>query len=306
MEKKMECSVVRDLMPNYIEHLTEDKTNLTIEEHLSNCSDCKLIYDQMTNEVTKKVSCEEITEEKKAKKFLEDAKLGNAVGKFFKVSGIITIILYLILNIFIAYMIISNTKYLSFTDKRSIQAMIVVGVITILIPGIPTLFLFIKKSNNVVKVIKGVLQILLLIGIPYIYIIGAFASMAVPSSTTNSDNYMKVEESVEEKLNEEEFEMLPDVLPQNISDIEYSYHYAVIFSDNCLDLDISYTYLNLEDFENEKIKMQTYNPVNNQIKEDEFQMYYVIGNDIDEEQNFRFGYNEDEKRVTYRISYDWN
>jgi len=110
---------------------------------------------------------------------------------------------------------------------------------------------------------------------------------------------------VEEKLDEKEFSMLPDTLPNNIEDIDYSYHYAVIFSDNCLDLEISYTYQNQEDYENKKLRMQMYDSINKQAVEDGFQMVYVIGDDIDNEQNFRFGYDDDKNRVTYQISYDW-
>ena len=35
------CKIVQDLLPNYIEKLTSDETNIFIEKHLKECEDCK-------------------------------------------------------------------------------------------------------------------------------------------------------------------------------------------------------------------------------------------------------------------------
>ena len=47
MKDKKYCKVVQDLLPNYIENLTNEETNLFIEEHLKECSECKEIYENM-------------------------------------------------------------------------------------------------------------------------------------------------------------------------------------------------------------------------------------------------------------------
>jgi len=39
-DKKIACCVVRDLLPSYIEGLTEQETNALVEEHIRECSDC--------------------------------------------------------------------------------------------------------------------------------------------------------------------------------------------------------------------------------------------------------------------------
>lgn len=44
---KLNCNIIRDLLPLYIEKLTSDESNEIIEEHLSSCDDCKQIYEQM-------------------------------------------------------------------------------------------------------------------------------------------------------------------------------------------------------------------------------------------------------------------
>ena len=38
---KTECSVVRDLLPLYIENMVSEETTQYINEHLKNCDDCK-------------------------------------------------------------------------------------------------------------------------------------------------------------------------------------------------------------------------------------------------------------------------
>ena len=41
MSRKNECKIVQDLLPNYVEGLTNEETNLFIEEHLKECNTCK-------------------------------------------------------------------------------------------------------------------------------------------------------------------------------------------------------------------------------------------------------------------------
>ncbi len=47
MKDELKCSIVRDLLPNYIEKLTSDDTNNAVEHHLNNCEDCEKAYEQM-------------------------------------------------------------------------------------------------------------------------------------------------------------------------------------------------------------------------------------------------------------------
>ena len=35
--KNKECNLVKDLLPNYIDKVTSNETNVFIEEHLKNC-----------------------------------------------------------------------------------------------------------------------------------------------------------------------------------------------------------------------------------------------------------------------------
>lgn len=51
MKEDVICSVVQDLLPNYIEKLTMNETNIVIEKHLEMCESCKEAYEQMIVEV---------------------------------------------------------------------------------------------------------------------------------------------------------------------------------------------------------------------------------------------------------------
>lgn len=47
MSDKKDCKIVQDLLPNYIEKLTNEETNNYIENHLNECSECKIILENM-------------------------------------------------------------------------------------------------------------------------------------------------------------------------------------------------------------------------------------------------------------------
>lgn len=49
--KKRDCKIVRDLLPNYIEKLTDEVTNEFIEEHIASCQECRSVLHDMTGEV---------------------------------------------------------------------------------------------------------------------------------------------------------------------------------------------------------------------------------------------------------------
>ncbi len=51
MEEKKDCKIVQDLLPNYIDNLTNEETNAYIEKHLEECEECKTIYENMKKEL---------------------------------------------------------------------------------------------------------------------------------------------------------------------------------------------------------------------------------------------------------------
>lgn len=69
MGKKRECKIVQDLLPNYIDKLTNSQTNQYIEEHLKECEICKEIYDNMQKDLTLNVQKKDSREVKYFKKY---------------------------------------------------------------------------------------------------------------------------------------------------------------------------------------------------------------------------------------------
>lgn len=63
IDKKEECDIMTDLLPLYVDHLTQEDTSQWIEEHLSQCEQCREIYELMESSFT-----EVIKEEKRRKK----------------------------------------------------------------------------------------------------------------------------------------------------------------------------------------------------------------------------------------------
>lgn len=51
-EHKLDCCVVRDLLPSYIEDLTEPETAAQVKEHLETCPDCRRAEEGMRAELT--------------------------------------------------------------------------------------------------------------------------------------------------------------------------------------------------------------------------------------------------------------
>ena len=51
MKMKNECGIVYDLLPNYIEHVTNEASNEFIENHISSCENCRRLYNDLSEEI---------------------------------------------------------------------------------------------------------------------------------------------------------------------------------------------------------------------------------------------------------------
>lgn len=70
MKEELTCSIVQDLLPNYIEKLTMNETNIFLEKHLETCVSCKEVYEHMVVDIgsTKKAPVIELKFLKKVKR----------------------------------------------------------------------------------------------------------------------------------------------------------------------------------------------------------------------------------------------
>ena len=67
-ENNLDCCVVRDLIPSYLEELTEAETSAMVKEHIEHCEACR----QFENDMRVQVQIEKAP--KRALKFLKRVK----------------------------------------------------------------------------------------------------------------------------------------------------------------------------------------------------------------------------------------
>lgn len=93
----MKCEIIQDLLPNYVDDLTSTESNMEIEAHIKNCTNCKDILEKMQAEVQMEnieQNKEEIQPFKKLNKKVRNAVLTTVgicalfVGSYFYFFGI--------------------------------------------------------------------------------------------------------------------------------------------------------------------------------------------------------------------------
>ena len=75
MKEKRDCKIVQDLLPNYIDGLTNEETNLFIEVHLKECSKCKQIFENMKQDLTVDKPAKDSREVRYIKKYNKKLKI---------------------------------------------------------------------------------------------------------------------------------------------------------------------------------------------------------------------------------------
>ena len=67
---KLNCNIIKDLMPSYMDNLCSDESRAMVDEHFVECEDCKKIYEQSLLELlhTNAISTKDIDYLKKIKK----------------------------------------------------------------------------------------------------------------------------------------------------------------------------------------------------------------------------------------------
>jgi hypothetical protein len=108
MKQDLNCMIVQDLLPNYIEKLTSDVTNQAVEEHISTCEQCSELLNIMSAEITTKNIVP-----KRELKFLKKIKLTRFI------AAVSCILLALIFS----YMLYAS-EYEFTNDKKVLSAAI--------------------------------------------------------------------------------------------------------------------------------------------------------------------------------------
>lgn len=69
MKDKKECKIIQDLLPNYIEKLTNEETNQYIEKHIEECEECRKALENMQKDIKMSDEKRDDREVKYIKKF---------------------------------------------------------------------------------------------------------------------------------------------------------------------------------------------------------------------------------------------
>lgn len=101
MKNRKYCKVIQDLLPNYIDQLTNEETNQFIKEHLSECVECQKVYDNMKQNISNE-------KENKNKRTVDCLKKYNMQLKKLRSIITISVIIIFILIILLFGKIIKN------------------------------------------------------------------------------------------------------------------------------------------------------------------------------------------------------
>lgn len=108
MNKRIPCELIQDLLPLYIDEVTSGKTNDEIKDHLAQCDDCRIKYDNMASKInntivmTENYQNIEVDYLKKVKKNNRKKVVAGIVG------STIIVFIFLILKFFVWGFEVSN------------------------------------------------------------------------------------------------------------------------------------------------------------------------------------------------------
>ena len=106
MRENKKCKIVQDLLPNYIEKLTNEETNQFIEEHLKKCEKCKKVLENMQKDIQLNAEKQDKREVKYMKKYSNKMK----VLKYILLALIVIYIVVVLRRTFIMFSLSEKAK----------------------------------------------------------------------------------------------------------------------------------------------------------------------------------------------------
>lgn len=159
MEQKLVCDTVKDLLPLYVDHLTSEASNESIDAHLAGCADCRTALTQMTEQL----EVEAAPEVQNFKKYLYKSKWSI----FYWVMGSLAIIA--IITCFIVNIAVER--------RLSWSLMVLGGIITAYLPVYVAIEVERHKFIKAVAVLNGCVFGLLLLIQAVVYDVMGIGSM---------------------------------------------------------------------------------------------------------------------------------
>lgn len=112
--KNRECSIVRDILPLYVENVISDDTKQFVDEHLSHCAECKNELELSQTDISvKKISAKNNSDVKVIK------KIGSDIKKKRVFTGVISAVIAAIVVI-LSFAYLTAPEYLPYAESFDI------------------------------------------------------------------------------------------------------------------------------------------------------------------------------------------
>lgn len=152
MGPQLNCTIVRDLLPNYIEQLTAAETGESVEAHLQSCAECRRIYEDMKQEV----KAPQVPENNMFRNYLKDLKYQYLTAALWGLS-ILAIAVCLLVNYAVSHnfswslivsgsILFANAVIFGFLKAKRHRFVTALTIITVLV--IPLLALIEWTANT--------------------------------------------------------------------------------------------------------------------------------------------------------------
>lgn len=115
MKEKRNCRIVQDLLPNYIEKLTNEESNIYIEEHLQECNECEKVLKNMQQELSTNSLKRDSREINYIKKYSRKLKILNFII-IIMLSVALVVMTYFYFQFKNGYFRVSNAYYETITE----------------------------------------------------------------------------------------------------------------------------------------------------------------------------------------------
>ena len=150
MSRDISCSIVKDLLPNYIDQLTSEDTNCIIENHLLTCSNCSKERDEMMERIEMKT----IPENQNMRNYLNKTKMMYLLKGTLLSIGIIGIIVSFIVD-------------LAVNKKLTWSLIVDIGTLYLYFVGLTAI---VSRQHKIIKAIAvgSILVLPMLYGMEYV------------------------------------------------------------------------------------------------------------------------------------------
>lgn len=88
--KNLNCNIIKDLLPSYIDKISSDETNKLVKEHLDSCKDCYSIFKKMRKDVDNEL----IDSEFEQLDYLKKYKINKMITVLFAITLTLCIVIF--------------------------------------------------------------------------------------------------------------------------------------------------------------------------------------------------------------------